>query len=42
MDLKDSYEEELIMERKNSIYLSKFFEESKNACNKCFDNRHFY
>nr|MDD3720746.1 radical SAM protein [Candidatus Gracilibacteria bacterium] len=42
MNLEDPYEEELIIERANSIFLDKFFKESKNACNKCFDNRHFY
>ena len=42
MDLNDPYEEEMIMERKNSIYLDKYFKASKSACNKCFDNRHFY
>ena len=42
MDLNDPYEEDIIIERKDSIYLEKFFKKSDKACNKCFTNWYFY
>ncbi len=41
MNLKDLYEEKLIMERIKSKNLEKYFKESK-ICENCFTNWHFY